>query len=79
MITVSGFFSALRVLCTRSLGPCKQCKEEAALKCHSRQGRKNYRLSNLCEECWNDLGERYMESESYEGEMPTGSDTPPSR
>lgn len=33
-------------------GLCIQCQEEALSKCYSDAGRKEYRISGLCEECF---------------------------
>lgn len=36
-------------------GICIQCKEEALPKCYSEAGRKEYYISGMCEECFDEL------------------------
>jgi hypothetical protein len=36
-------------------GICIQCGAEALPKCYSEAGRKEYRISGLCEECFDSL------------------------
>jgi len=37
------------------LGVCVQCKEEALPKCYSEAGRKEYKISGLCEKCFDEI------------------------
>jgi len=36
-------------------GICLQCQEPAIPKCYSNAGREEYRISGLCELCWNEM------------------------
>ena len=36
-------------------GICIECKEPALPKCHSVAGLREYRISSLCEECFDDI------------------------
>ena len=36
-------------------GVCIDCKQEAASKCHSTEGRAEYKISAMCEECFDTL------------------------
>jgi len=36
-------------------GICIECKEPAAPKCHTSDGRGEYHISGMCEECWDAL------------------------
>lgn len=36
-------------------GICIKCKEESQPKCHTLDGVTNYRISGLCEECYNSI------------------------
>ena len=39
----------------RSKGLCVQCKEPAISKCYSEAGRREYRISGMCETCFDSL------------------------
>lgn len=36
-------------------GLCIKCKEPALEKCYSAMGRREYRISGLCEECFDEI------------------------
>lgn len=38
-----------------SKGICINCKEEALPKCHSDAGRREFKISGLCEVCWDEI------------------------
>ncbi|KKN66726.1 hypothetical protein LCGC14_0468370 [marine sediment metagenome] len=44
-------------------GVCIQCKEEALPKCYSEAGRKEYKISGLCEPCFDGITEIPEETE----------------
>lgn len=46
-------------------GICLECKEPALPKCYSNTGRKEYGISGLCEQCFDELTK---EEDSYEDE-----------
>lgn len=33
-------------------GICLECKKEALPRCHTEAGKREYKISGLCEECW---------------------------
>lgn len=39
-------------------GICVQCREKALAKCYSDAGRREYWISGLCEECFDELFEK---------------------
>ena len=40
-----------------SMGICVNCKEEALPKCYSEAGRKEFRISGMCERCFDEISE----------------------
>jgi hypothetical protein len=46
------------------LGVCVNCKQPASPRCHSSEGRAEYRISGMCEECFDAL---FAEDESDAG------------
>lgn len=38
-----------------SKGICVNCKEEALPKCYSEAGRKEFRISGMCEQCFDEI------------------------
>ncbi len=36
-------------------GLCIVCKEPALQKCHSEAGRREVKISGICESCWDDM------------------------
>lgn len=45
-------------------GICIDCKQPAAPKCHTDAGRGEYRISAMCEECFDKMFEEDEEEES---------------
>lgn len=48
----------------QSVGLCLQCKEPALPKCYSEAGRKEYRISGLCEVCFDKIFEEVSGDET---------------
>ena len=42
-------------------GVCIQCKEKALLKCYSLAGKAEYKISGLCEECFDEICDSFWE------------------
>jgi hypothetical protein len=40
---------------SQSTGLCIQCKEPALPKCYSEAGKREYRISGLCEACFDEI------------------------
>lgn len=38
-----------------SKGICLECREQALSKCYSKAGRKEYRISGICEKCFDKI------------------------
>jgi len=43
----------------RNQGICVMCKEQALPKCITQEGRDEYRISGLCEPCWDKVTGEY--------------------
>jgi hypothetical protein len=51
-------------------GICIDCKEPAAPKCHTPEGHGEYRISAMCEECFDKMAEECEDEEEAEARWP---------
>jgi hypothetical protein len=50
-------------------GVCVSCREPALPKCKTDAGRREYRISGLCEVCWDNLFNEELNQAEAEGEF----------